>query len=100
MVYKYSLKLKFENISKTEVIKIIDNLKPKTSCGFDGISMKILKTIKEILAEPLTIIINQMLNRGIFQDLLKIAKETPIYKKDDETSFTNYRQKWTKMKHQ
>ncbi len=53
--------------------------------------MKILKTIKEILAEPLTIIINQMLNRGIFPDLLKIAKVTPIYMKDDETSFTNYR---------
>ncbi len=53
-------------------------MKPKTSCGFDGISLKILKTIKEILAEPLTIIINQMLNRGIFPDLLKIAKVTAL----------------------
>ncbi len=28
---------------------------------------------------------------GIFPDLLKIAKITPIYKKDDEIEFSNYR---------
>ncbi len=52
--------------------------------------MKLLKSIKNILAEPLTIVINQMLNTGIFLDLLKIAKVIPIYKKDDETIFNNY----------
>ncbi len=32
-----------------------------------------------------------MLNTGIFPDKLKIAKINPIYKKDDENLFTNYR---------
>ena len=32
-----------------------------------------------------------MMNTGIFPDKLKIAKITPIFKKDDETLFTNYR---------
>ncbi len=70
---------------------IIDKLAPKTSFGFDGISTKLVKTAQEALIKPLTIIINQMLNTGIFPDKLKIAKICPIYKKDDDTLFTNYR---------
>ncbi len=42
------------------------------------------------LTKPITLIINQMLNTGIFPDKLKIAKIIPIYRKDDETLFTNY----------
>ncbi len=32
-----------------------------------------------------------MLNTGIFPDLLNISKGVPVYKKDDETQFNNYR---------
>ncbi len=32
-----------------------------------------------------------MLNTGIFPDKLKIAKVIPLFKKDDENLFTNYR---------
>ncbi len=53
--------------------------------------MKLVKTIKFTLIKPITILINQMLNTGIFPDLLKIAKVVPVYKKDDETQFNNYR---------
>ncbi len=53
--------------------------------------MKLIKSIKNVLAEPLTIVINQLINTGIFPDLLKIAKISPIYKKGDETVFINYR---------
>ncbi len=37
------------------------------------------------------IIINQMLNTGIFPTQIKILTLNPIYKKDDESLFTNYR---------
>ncbi len=70
------------DIDKEHVMKIIDNMKSKTSCGFDGISMKIVKSIKKnILAEPLTIIINQMRHTGIFPDLLKLLRLLPYLKK-------------------
>ncbi len=88
---KISSKLKFYDIEKEHIIKIINDMKPKTSSGYDGISMKIIKSVKHILAHPLAMIINQMLHTGIFPDLLKIAKVTPIYKKDDETILSNYR---------
>ncbi len=37
------------------------------------------------------IIINPMINTGIFPGKLKIGKIISIFKKDDETQFTNYR---------
>ncbi len=66
-------------------------MQPKTSCGFDGISMKLLKESKNALLEPRSIIINKTLNTGIFPDKLKIVKLNHIYKKSDQTQFTNYR---------
>jgi hypothetical protein len=88
---KYNCELEFQNIDESDVLKIIDSLKPKSSCGYDGISSKLLKMIKHEIAKPLTLIINQSLNTGIFPDELKTAKVIPLHKKDDETIFTNYR---------
>ena len=63
----------------------------KSSSGYDGLSNKIIKTIKNEISKPLTLIINQMITSGIFPDDLKIAKIIPLYKKGDIHSITNYR---------
>ena len=81
----------FKNINDNLINEIIDKLSPKTSTGHDGLSTKLLKTVKNALIAPITIIVNQMLNTGIFPDKLKIAKVNPIFKKDDEMQVTNYR---------
>ena len=88
---KYNNNFNFQNVDEETVATIIDKLKSKTSCGFDGISTKLLKMSKETLLKPITVIINQMITTGIFPDKLKISKIIPIYKKDDKTFFTNYR---------
>ena len=67
--------------SQQKVIYRINNLKPKDSCGQDGISSSLLIQLKHMLTKPLTIIINQSLKSGIFPDKLKIAKVIPLYKK-------------------
>ena len=57
----------------------------------DGISPKLLKTIKNELIKPVTLIINQCINTGIFLDKLKAAKVVSIFKGNDATIFSNYR---------
>ena len=63
---KLNTKLVFNAITEEPVLHIIDNLKPKTSTGVDGISNKLLKFVKCGIAKLWTIIINQMLSVGIF----------------------------------
>ena len=72
-------------------MQIIDGLKPKSSTGVDNISNKLLKSAKTFIVAPLRIVINQMFQVGIFPCLLKISKVLPIYKKYDDSLFSNYR---------
>ena len=57
---------------------IITNLPTTNNCGFDGLSTTLLKYIKCIIIKPLTWIINQILDTGVFPANLKIAKIIPI----------------------
>ena len=81
----------FSNINSDTVIKVINNLKPKPTSGVDNLSNKLLKEIKDIIAEPLSIVINQSFQHGIFPNKLKIAKVIPVYKKGENNIFDNYR---------
>ena len=82
----------FNTITESETLSIINKLKNKNSSGKDEISNKLLKSIKDEIAKPLTIIINQSLKTGVFPDaLLKIAKVKPLYKKGDNFCLNNYR---------
>ena len=81
----------FNSITESETLSIINKLESKNSSGKDEISNKLLKSIKDAIAKPLTIIINQSLKTGIFPDALKIAKVKPLYKKGDNFCLNNYR---------
>ena len=82
---------KFEKIHEDDILKIINKMDNKSSSGYDMFSNKIIKAIKNEISKPLTLIINQMLESGIFPDSLKIAKIIPLYKKGNINSITNYR---------
>ena len=81
----------FNTITESETLSIINKLKSKNSSGKDEISTKLLKSIKDEIAKPLPIIINQSLKTGVFPDALKIAKVKPLYKKGDNFCLNNYR---------
>ena len=81
----------FQYTDAPSVQKIINNLKPKSSAGHDDISSKLLRQIGDIVAHPLSIIVNHSLCTGIFPHRLKLAKVMLLYKKDDNKWFGNYR---------
>jgi hypothetical protein len=83
--------LNFKKISDTDTLTIINNLQAKTSKGPDFVSSALLKKIKIELHKPITYIINQSLESGLFPDKLKVAKIIPVHKKGIETSIENYR---------
>ncbi len=57
----------------------------------DGISTNLLKDITYLISKPVTLIINQYLETGIFPSKLKVGQVIPILKRGDETIFDNYR---------
>ena len=79
----------FRHITEEETITIIDKMENKSSSGYDGISNKMLKYIKKEISKPLTLIINQMLDSGIFPR--ELSKILPIFKQGDVNSLNNYR---------
>ena len=84
-------KFKFSNVTVECTSNVINNLKTKTSCGEDGLSVKLLKLINNDICSSITLIINQSFMSGIFPEQLKIAKVIPIFKKGDASIFSNYR---------
>jgi hypothetical protein len=77
--------------SKAELETIYKGFNPSKSPGYDGLSMSINKQSFDLIAVPLTTIINLSLSKGVFPDKLKIAKIIPVFKSDDPKRFTNYR---------
>ena len=81
----------FHLIDNNATMHIIKNTKISTSKGQDRISSELLKLITNDISKCITVIINQSLTFGIFPNSLKIAKVTPIFKKENNKLITNYR---------
>ena len=74
-----------------EVSDMIANLDDKKSPGPNGIPILILKKFKEFFSIWLAKLINLSFETGVFPDLLKFAKITPLHKKESKLDFHNYR---------
>ncbi len=74
-----------------EVISVVRNLISKKSCGLDGISTVMLKHVIDIIASPLSKIINKSFNCGIVPSTLKRSRVIPIYKSGNKDDLINYR---------
>ena len=82
----------FSSIGMIDLQIAMDEIRPKGSQGFDGISTKLLKRIFPYIKASLLFLIIQSLTTGISPDKLMLAKIIPIYKKKgDIDDFQNYR---------
>lgn len=78
-------------VTYNETLESIKTLKNKNSVGDDNLSVKTIKKISEVIAEPLTYIINLCFKTGDYPDLLKNALVKAIHKKGDLDQEANYR---------
>ena len=79
------------SIVPAEIEKLIDALDIKKSTGPNSIPVFILKILKPFFASWLSKLVKLSFTGGIFPDILKIAKITPIHKKECKLNFQNYR---------
>ena len=61
-------------------LRIIQNLKNKTSFGHDSISNILLWRSQEVLYKPLIMLINQTITTGYFPQELKLSRVKPLNK--------------------
>ena len=91
MEKSYTHSMYMQETNSNEVNKLIDKLDSKKSPGFDELSAKFLQLCAPSISEPLANIFNASISKGVYPDLLKIARVTPIYKKGVKSDPSNYR---------
>jgi len=74
-----------------ELIAIYKTLKSTHSSGTDDLNPYILSSVIELLAGPLTEVINSSLKNGEVPLEIKLAKVIPIHKQGSKNEITNYR---------
>ena len=74
-----------------EISDIISALKSGKSLQPNSIPMRILKSLSPLISPPLSQIINESFQSGIFPDKMKFAKEILLFKKGCPLTAPNYR---------
>ena len=77
--------------SEIEIRQLIENLPNKTSGGYDNISNILLKKICPIITQPLVLIFNLSLIKGVFPSRMKLSEVIPLHKGKESYYTTNYR---------
>jgi hypothetical protein len=75
----------------TEISSTILSLKSGSAPGEDGITSDMLKQCRMSLIRPLTYLCNLCFSTGVFPDVFKRAKVTPVFKNGNKKLPSNYR---------
>ena len=78
-------------VTESEIIKVVNGFKNKTSKDCDEMSMHLVKNIINLVCVPFSHICNLSFASGVFPDKIKIVKVLPLFKSGGLRSFNNYR---------
>ena len=81
----------FKSCSSNEVRKLLEKLETKKSTGLDNLPSKMLKIAAGVVAPSLAFLFNQSISSGIVPAEWKLARVTPIFKKEKRQDVNNYR---------
>ena len=84
-------KMTFLPIDETYLLNAIKQLKSGKALGPDKISTTLIKDAADFIWKPLAIVFNSSLKCGIFPDIWKLARVTPIFKTGSKKDTNNYR---------
>ena len=85
------LHFSLKKVSEAKVLKTIQGLRNKKSSGRDEVTQEQLKMGAEVLSIPLTRIINNSIEEGVFPEIWKTGVVTPVLKKGSPLEKSNYR---------
>lgn len=81
----------FRYTNPFEILKIIKSLKNSRSIGPDGLSIDVFKKCSDLLAHPISTIINKSFSESSVPAKLKISKTVPVFKSGPVDDYNNYR---------
>ncbi|KAA5557004.1 hypothetical protein F3G54_31945, partial [Pseudomonas aeruginosa] len=86
-----SVNFKFTNIAIKDIIDNFKTINIKKTGDLWGISIKVIKSIIDIIAPYLATIFNDCIYNGVFPDLMKYSKIIPLFKSGSTFDPTNFR---------
>ena len=87
--FKLTFSLQLVRVSYIETL--LGEIKCNKSCGTDNIMPKILKFSASSIAVHLTKLLSLCISTSTWPTEWKLSHVTPVFKKDDPTSVSNYR---------
>ena len=81
----------FKPVDKKYLMNAINQLKNGKASVCDRITITLVRDTSEFIAHPLMLIYNSSLANGVFPDIWKLARFTPICKSGPKTGVNNYR---------
>ena len=78
-------------VKKEDIKEAIDKLDPNSAAGPDGIPAILLKKMRDVIAEPLAMLLRKSIDENMIIDLHKLQHIAPIFKGGSRLYPKNYR---------